>query len=450
MAWLRIDDSALTHPKLFELLEACDGDHALRNEAWGFLVLASSVSAQHLTDYVVSTGLLATIAPGRHQYMIDLLTHAGLMEPVECDGRKQHMIVTDEQLLHMRKKAEVEIDRARKRDSRNPEVTIAARIRDGDVCRWCGKTVSFSDRRSARGGTIDSLNGHEDSTVDTVVVACRGCNSIRKEQNKSTSDWQPLPVPSREEVYYEDSTIEHINGNSWAQSQGIKLTPKQTEISFDDPTPERKKPQPRQEVKTQPQRASSPPEPRSSALHSSPLDCVPPVAEPSTRPGADAVDDAARLRREFREEQRRREEVRQQQQQAPNIGRSDGGAPAPVPDDQAPAWLYASSEELFGNKTAHNQRESIPITQQSQDKKQPRSGIITKRSHQNNRTIFSGPFSVRGSEPEGDVQEKSGTGRDGSGLVGTGRNGTGRSGPGRLWSGLAGSLRSLKGSGRKD
>lgn len=450
MAWLRIDDSALTHPKLFELLEACDGDHALRNEAWGFLVLASSVSAQHLTDYVVSTGLLATIAPGRHQYMIDLLTHAGLMEPVECDGRKQHMIVTDEQLLHMRKKAEVEIDRARKRDSRNPEVTIAARVRDGDVCRWCGKTVSFSDRRSARGGTIDSLNGHEDSTVDTVVVACRGCNSIRKEQNKSTSDWRPLPVPSREEVYYEDSTIEHINGNSWAQSQGIKLTPKQTEISFDDPTPERKKPHPQQAAKQRPERASSPPKSPPSASPAAPVDCAPPIAKPSARQAADAVDDAARLRREFREEQRRRAESRQKQQQAPDVGHSDCGAPASVPDDQAPAWLYASSAELFGHKTSHNQQESTAITQQSQGKKQPRSGIITERSQQSNRTIFSNPFSVRGSEPEGDVQEMSGTGRAGSGLAGTGRNGTGRSGPGRLWSGLASSLRSLKGSGRKD
>lgn len=434
MPWLRVDDSALTHPKLFELLEACDGDHALRNEAWGFLVLASSVSAQHLTDYVVSTGLLATIAPGRHQYMIKLLTRAGLMKPVEHDGRKQNMIVTDEQLLHVRKKAAVEIDRARKRDSRNPDITLAARVRDGDVCRWCGQTVKFADHKSNKGGTIDSLNGHEDSTVDTVVVACRKCNSIRKEQNPETKFWKLRPAPEPGEAYYDPSTIEHINGHSWAKANGIKLTPRQTELSFKDLTPESEQHNSDRKDTSSDNQASAFPSP-----------VAVPQSDKQEAPieDSDPVADATRLRREFREEQRR------QREPSAHVDHRQSEHTT-VPDDQAPAWLYASSEELFGSRGSRIRSNDAYITGESQPKNHTPSGLITGRSRQDHISIKSNAKSSRGFGHEGDVQEMSGTGRDGSGLVGTGRNGTGRSGPGRLWSGLASSLRSLKGSGRKD
>lgn len=228
MPWLRIGDTVTTHPGYFRLLEVCDGDHALKNEAWGFLVLAASISAAHTTDYIISRGLAGTLAPGRVETLATALIAAELMEPVEVDGRSMFKIADDEDLIHMRTAEEVELDRARKRDHRKPDLTIPVRVRDGDQCRWCDKTVNFADHKSARGGTIDSLTGHKNSTVDTLVVACRGCNSARS----SGKDLTLIKAPTPQEVYYRDSTIAYINNHDWAKENNIRLTPRQLRLDL--------------------------------------------------------------------------------------------------------------------------------------------------------------------------------------------------------------------------
>ncbi|CAB0584113.1 hypothetical protein FRC0418_00066 [Corynebacterium diphtheriae] len=228
MAWSRVGDNIATHPLMSRLLTSCEFDHSLKNEAFGALVQLTTVSAAHLTDYIIEYGLMAQIAPGREKQLIDVLVDAGMLFRDEVDGRKVLRIVDDNELLHNRSRDEVEIDRRRAADKRNPALIPAVRYRDGDQCRWCGRTVDWRDRKGGRAATIDSLNEHRNSTVDTLVVACKTCNSKRG----AGEELRLMPIPTREKVYYTDHTIDWINRSEWAQHEGIHLEPRQTRLDI--------------------------------------------------------------------------------------------------------------------------------------------------------------------------------------------------------------------------
>ncbi|PFG27412.1 hypothetical protein [Corynebacterium renale] len=231
MAWLRVGDNIVTHPLMSRLLEACEYDHALKNEAFGLFISMATVSAAHLTDYVVEPGLVGQFAPGHETRLLDVLREAGLVKnhKDEATSRWLYALENDEEFVHMRSKAEVELDRDRQRDRRNPELSIPVRVRDGDQCRWCGKTLNFNDHKSARGGTIDSLNGHEESTVDTLVVSCRACNSARKDGEGKNFVLRPVPT----DPWYRPQTIKWINNHEWSQANGVSITPAQQELPID-------------------------------------------------------------------------------------------------------------------------------------------------------------------------------------------------------------------------
>ena len=231
MAWTRIGDNVVTHPLISQLLTACDFDHARKNEAFGAFVFLGTVSAAHLTDYVVEYGLVAQIAPGREKVIIDTLVSAGMAARIEIDGRPMLKLTDVEELLHNRSREEVELDRRRMSDRRNQDIILPVRVRDGDQCRWCGKTVDWKDRKSSRSATIDSLNGHRDSTEDTLVVACKGCNS----QRGAGVVLELRDPPTPDQVYYSDHTISYINATQWAKDNGVELLPRQTRLTLTDP-----------------------------------------------------------------------------------------------------------------------------------------------------------------------------------------------------------------------
>ncbi len=228
MPWLRIGDNASTHPRMFRLLEVCDFDHDFKNQCFGTLVLAASIAAAHLQDYIVAPGMIATFAPTRTKEIVQALVDAELLERVKIDEQHMLKILDDEDFIHMRTKEEVEQDRNRAADKRKPGLIIAVRVRDGDACRWCGRTVSWTDRVGTRGGTYDSLTNHQDSDVDNLVVACKGCNSRRREG----VELKLRAVPSPEEIYYSPSTISWINNHPYALEHGIAVSDRQTRLDL--------------------------------------------------------------------------------------------------------------------------------------------------------------------------------------------------------------------------
>lgn len=223
MPWLRMGDTLVTHPLMIRLLEVCKGNHQLKNEAVGVLAQLAIISAAHLTDYWVGYGSLYQIAPGREEAMLEMLCGAGLLFQEEGpEGYPALRLVDDRELFHMRSKEEVELDRLRSKDKHNIDLLVKVRIRDGDQCRWCGCWVDWRDRRSGRSGTYDSLNGHKNSTPETLVVACRSCNSARGAGE--VKELRDPPTP--EEVHYNKHTIAFINDSRYAKEHDIYVVSK--------------------------------------------------------------------------------------------------------------------------------------------------------------------------------------------------------------------------------
>lgn len=220
MPWLRMGDTLVTHPLMIRLLEVCKGNHQLKNEAVGVLAQLATMAAAHLTDYWIGYGSLYQVAPGREEAMLEMLCSAGLLFQEEGpEGYPALRMVDDRELFHMRSKEEVELDRLRSKDKHNTGLLVQVRLRDGDQCRWCGGWVDWRDRRSGSSGTYDSLNGHKNSTPETLVVACRSCNSARGAGE--VKELRDPPAP--EEVHYNSHTAAFINDSRYAQEHGIHV-----------------------------------------------------------------------------------------------------------------------------------------------------------------------------------------------------------------------------------
>lgn len=222
MPWLRVGDTASTHPTVIAVDDhpAADVAHSLACEVFGFVALCATMAAQHLTDYVVSFPAAQRVAGSRQRAaeLLDLAEWAGYgVNTTDDDGRRVFQLAQDPDLLHMRTADEIAAERQRKADTGNLAVTVPVRHRDGDQCRYCGVRVAYSDRRSARGLTYDHRSPLTmPGTVETMVVACRACNGARGAIAQQYEDHaaglaaadaaHPLrPVPA--DPYYSPATL---------------------------------------------------------------------------------------------------------------------------------------------------------------------------------------------------------------------------------------------------
>jgi len=232
VTWLRIGDNAAHHPIALQAHEVEHCDERLVNELFGFVVRCATLSAAFQTDYVVSRGTALLLGGSRAELLITAAQQAGyFVEVVDLGGtgtpgRIGYKLVDDEpEFIHMRLKAEVEWDRQRGRDTSNTMLIVPIRLRDGDVCRYCGKTVGWFDRKSARGGTYDRRHDlthdhrrpKEPATVETMVVACRSCNAKRSDDPEADSRVPLLPPPTN--PYYTPKTA------AWLATFGHDVTP---------------------------------------------------------------------------------------------------------------------------------------------------------------------------------------------------------------------------------
>ncbi|MDI3331426.1 MAG: hypothetical protein QJR09_11965 [Micrococcus sp.] len=213
MAWLKTSDTSANHPIALAALEFEDADDRLLNELWGFAARCAVMSAQHEQDYVVTIGTARAVAGSiaRYQVLSAAAVRAGYFTHVEVEAedgsaRPAFKLVEDEDLFHMILKDERAWTNQRKRDTGNASLTVPIRLRDGDACRWCGQVVVWSgDRKSARAGTYDHLTPGEGArTPADMVVACKGCNSARADE-ENTWDKQLMSPP--ENPYYSKASV---------------------------------------------------------------------------------------------------------------------------------------------------------------------------------------------------------------------------------------------------
>ena len=72
--------------------------------------------------------------------------------------------------------------------NRDPKLRSQVKERDGGHCYYCGREVSWSDRRGSGGATYDHVDPSGGNTLENVVVACKGCNSAKKNRTPEESE----------------------------------------------------------------------------------------------------------------------------------------------------------------------------------------------------------------------------------------------------------------------
>jgi hypothetical protein len=198
VAWLRAGDNAATYPALLAAAGHVPGDDRIVNELAGFVHRLAEQSAGHLTDGRVDMGTAALIGGSRVQVLLDLAVACGLMTRTGRGRTASWVLVEDPEFLHIRARKEIEWDRQQRRDTGSVTLTVPVRHRDGDACRYCGVAVNWGDRKGARGGTYDHRGDvRTPGTVDTLVVACKACNSGRRDRPNRDELYPLRPVPTR-------------------------------------------------------------------------------------------------------------------------------------------------------------------------------------------------------------------------------------------------------------
>ncbi|MBT2566618.1 hypothetical protein J7I84_08940 [Arthrobacter sp. ISL-85] len=212
MPWLKEGDAAANHPIVLSALEMEDADDRILNECFGWVNRCATQSAAYEKDYIITIGTARQMAGSitRYHALVKAAKFCGYLTDTEIivDGevRQAFKLVEDNDLFHMILKDERAWTNQRKKDQRNPELTVPVRHRDGDACRYCGKTVNWSDRVSGRAGSYDHTNPGRKATVETYVVCCKACNGQRADDPDST--WETLPAPT--EPLYGPQTVEFL------------------------------------------------------------------------------------------------------------------------------------------------------------------------------------------------------------------------------------------------
>ena len=200
MPWLKVSDTAAQHRIVWRALEIPGASMQSMWSLFGQVLALAVEAAAFKTNYVVERGsiLKFTGTPEAAEKFIADATFCGYLTgevPLD-DGRIAYRLVEDEDLFHMRLREEIDWENRRRNDTRNGSLIVPIRARDGDACRWCGNVVYWGNQKGGRGATYDHLNpGVPAETPEDMVVACRSCNSSRKDNAGWAVDL--LPAPSR-------------------------------------------------------------------------------------------------------------------------------------------------------------------------------------------------------------------------------------------------------------
>ena len=198
MPWLKVSDTAAQHRIVWRALEIPGASMQSMWSLFGQVLALAVEAAAFKTDYVVERGsvLKFTGTPeAAEKFITDAMFCGYLTDKVPLeDGRIAYKLVEDEDLFHMRLREEIDWENRRRNDTRNGALIVPIRARDGDACRWCGNVVYWGNQKGGRGATYDHLNpGVPAETPEDMVVACRSCNSSRKDNAGWAVDLLPAP-----------------------------------------------------------------------------------------------------------------------------------------------------------------------------------------------------------------------------------------------------------------
>ena len=198
MPWLKVSDTAAQHRIVWRALEIPGASMQSMWSLFGQVLALAVEAAAFKTNYIIERGsvLKFTGTPeAADKFIADAMFCGYLTDKVPLDdGRIAYKLVEDEDLFHMRLREEIDWENRRRNDTRKTSLIVPIRARDGDACRWCGHVVWWGDRKGGRGATYDHLNpGVPAETPEDMVVACRSCNSSRKDNAGWAVDLLPAP-----------------------------------------------------------------------------------------------------------------------------------------------------------------------------------------------------------------------------------------------------------------
>ena len=198
MPWLKVSDTAAQHRIVWRALEIPGASMQSMWSLFGQVLALAVEAAAFKTDYVVERGsiLKFTGSPdAADKFIADAMFCGYLTDQVPLeDGRIAYRLVDNEDLFHMRLREEIDWENRRRNDTRNGALIVPIRARDGDACRWCGHVVYWGNQKGGRGATYDHLRpGVPAETPEDMVVACRSCNSSRKDNAGWAVDLLPAP-----------------------------------------------------------------------------------------------------------------------------------------------------------------------------------------------------------------------------------------------------------------
>jgi 5-methylcytosine-specific restriction endonuclease McrA len=183
MTWFKVDDKLHAHPKWW----------SLSPNAKALWTTAGSWASSYKTDGVILTAQMPMLAPQvglsvqkLRQAAIEL-TAAGMWATSEHGWTFHNW--TDFNPLRAQQDKEAAIERERKKIQNDPDMKTAIRVRDGDLCRYCGIEVNFAARTGHLAGRYDHIipvtRGGK-TTLSNVVVCCDFDN--RRKYNKTIEE----------------------------------------------------------------------------------------------------------------------------------------------------------------------------------------------------------------------------------------------------------------------
>lgn len=238
MAWLRVDDQAMTHHRVMHLREIGLEDPSVTVEGVvGWLMLCAAWSGQQMTDCWIpySCGAMNSDI---WRLLAAAALEVGILTDDERDGRKGWSIRIDDGLFHLMSKEEIEANAEKRKGARRDGNKILVLLRDGDRCRYdrCGgQTVNPHDTRgkSGRGRELEHVDP-EDQATD-LVVACKSCNGHKGRRTPERAGMQLLPAPDINQRHYHQTTLNWLaerdvdphNPTTWPAhpETGLAVTP---------------------------------------------------------------------------------------------------------------------------------------------------------------------------------------------------------------------------------
>ncbi|SFE55287.1 hypothetical protein SAMN04487819_11694 [Actinopolyspora alba] len=197
MPWLRLDDVGYDDPQVRAVGNAAYGAltrlrqyaSAQRTDGWipasKAKEIASRAELRALTTVRVGDGPPMLHSPGDDCECLESVTWTAEQGGYWAHGH----------LDRNPSRSENDVHKAKQRELKDKELRHAVKSRDGDRCRYCSRIVKWADRKSASGGVLDHVDPTVAGGAENLVVACRGCNSHKRDCTPAAAGMDLLPPP---------------------------------------------------------------------------------------------------------------------------------------------------------------------------------------------------------------------------------------------------------------